>query len=192
MYNQEKEPSAPSTPSTSNEDFTKTWRYKAGIFLFVGGQVVLVIGLMLPVLGLAPKGHVGIVGILALCGELTTISSIVFLGKDGFLAIKKKLFGAIKKDFEAPVGKARHYLGILLFCLNGIAAYVIVVYAWQAFSLATPEGIAPMVWGMNLEQQSKFVFYVFLTGELGFLASIYMLGADWWGRFRGLFVWNGN
>ena len=34
------------------EGFTRTWRYKVGMFLIVGGHVILLIGLVLPFLGM--------------------------------------------------------------------------------------------------------------------------------------------
>ena len=63
------------------------------------------------------------------------------------------------------------------------------VYAWESFAAATPEGPAPSVWGLDVEQQGSLVFWLFLTGEISFLIGIYVMGADWWGKFRRIFVW---
>ena len=176
-----------------SDTFTKTWRYKAGIFMFFGGQVGLVIGLLLPVLGLAAGGKAGIAGLLIVGGELTTLSSIVFLGKAGFLAIKKKLFGFLKKDFEAPVGPVRHYCGIAILFVNMFTTYATAIYAWSAFSASTPDApAAPVVWGLDLQGQESLVMWLFIAGQTCFLVAIYVLGADWWERLRRLVVWHAS
>jgi hypothetical protein len=170
---------------TSTEDFTKTWRYKLGLFLIVVGHLVIAGALVLPLLG----ASAAVVGAAVLSGELMSMASIVFLGKDGFLAIKKKVFGFLKRGFTAEVGPARHYLGLVLFFLNGLTLYIMMVYAWTSFSAVTPEDPLPIVWGLDFRQQEKLVFGLFLTGEIAFLVSIYVLGADWWERFRALIVY---
>ena len=67
--------------------------------------------------------------------------------------------------------------------------YIMAIYAWESFAAATAEDPTPVVWGLDVAQQGSLVFWVFLIGELCFLISIYVLGADWWGKFRSLFVW---
>ncbi len=180
---------AENKPSDVAADFTKTGRYKLGLGLFVLGQVALVIGILLPVLKLAPGGHSGLVGVLIVGGELVSLSSIVFLGKEGFKALKSKIFGFFKKGYAAPVGRMRHYIGIALLLTNVLTTYTTMLYAWTAFDRTTAESPMPAVWGFDFAQQGSLVLWLFLAGELSFLIAIYMLGADWWGRFRNLFVW---
>ena len=181
---------AENVAATSDTDFTKSWRYKAGIFMFFGGQIALVVGLVLPVLGLASAG---LTGLLVVGGELTTISSIVFLGKAGFLAIKKKLFGALKTGFEMPIGRTRHYLGIAILFVNMFTTYTTAIYAWAAFSASTPDApTAPVVWGLDLEGQESLVMWLFIAGQACFLVAIYVLGGDWWERVRNLVIWKSH
>ena len=42
---------------------------------------------------------------------------------------------------------------------------------------------------LDFAQQGTMVFWLFLIGEISFLVAIYVLGADWWGKFRRIFVW---
>jgi len=166
-------------------DFTRTWRYKIGMFLIVGGHVILLIGFILPFLGMGAA----ISGAVILAGELTALASIVFLGKEGFKAIKAKMVGTVKASYTAPVGRARHSLGIILLCANVLTTYAIAAYAWIVFAKITPENPFPEILGLSFRQQDDLVLWLFLTGEITFILAIYVLGADWWGRFRNIFVW---
>ncbi len=185
-----------STPETRPEnqpaeDFSRTWRYKIGLGLIIIGNVGIVIGLLLPVLGLAPggHGHAGFVGVLIVGGELLSLSSIVFLGKEGFKAIKSKAFAFVKTGYTEHVGRARHTIGIVLLLTHVLTGYIMVLYAWSAFGATTAEDPMPAIWGLNFAEQGSLYFNLFLIGELSFLVSLYVLGADWWERFRNIFVW---
>ena len=168
------------------EGFTRTWRYKVGLFLIVGGHIILLIGVLLPFLGMGA----GISGAVILGGEVTALASIVFLGKEGFKAIKAKMVGAVKASYTAPVGRTRHFVGIILMCTNILTTYAFAAYAWIVFDRITPENPFPEVLGLTFHQQDDLVLWLFLAGEITFLLAIYVLGADWWGRFRNIFVWS--
>ncbi len=169
-------------------DFTGSWRYKVGLSLIILGHVALLLGLLAPVIGLAGGA---LAGALIVGGEVVSLSSIVFLGKAGFLAIKSKVFQFLKAGYAGPVSAARHYIGIALALTNVATMYLTFFYAWAAFKSTTPEQPFPVVFGMTFDEQSTFVLMLFLTGEVSFLVSIYVLGADWWERFRSVFVWHG-
>ena len=165
--------------------FTRTWRYKVGMFLIVGGHVILLIGLVLPFLGTGAA----ISGAVILAGEVTALASIVFLGKEGFKAIKAKMFGVLKASYTASVGRTRHITGVILLCTNVLTTYAIAAYAWLVFSKTTADNPFPEILGLSFQQQGDLVLWLFLMGEITFILAIYVLGADWWGRFRRIFVW---
>ena len=102
------------------------------------------------------------------------------------MAIKSKVVSAAKASYLGPVGKNRHYTGIALLLVNVATTFLLMLYAWDAFEAATPDA---RVWGLDLEQQGELVFWMFLAGEISFLIGIYVLGADWWEKFRRIFVW---
>ncbi len=168
-------------------DFTRTWRYKVGLFMIIVGNAGILVGVLRSFVGVGA----GTVGALVVGGEIVSLASIVFLGKEGFKAIKSKAFAFVKAGFVAPVGKTRYYIGIAMLCTSVLTTFFMMIYAWEAFAATTAEGPAPVVWGLDVAQQGSLVFWVFLIGELCFLTSIYVLGADWWGKFRRLFVWEG-
>jgi len=162
--------------------FEQSWRYKLGLTMIVGGHVVLLGAIILPMLGLLSTGPAA-TGVVV--GEVISLASIVFLGKQGFLAIKQKIFSSFRAEFQRPVGRVRHTAGILLLLLNFVTSVTLAVFAW--FSYGLPPGAD--VWGMSLETQANFYATLFFVGELTFPVAIVMLGADWWQRFRELFVW---
>ena len=180
MTSPENQPAA--TPDT---DFTKTWRYKVGLTMIIVGNLGILFALVMPALG----AGTGTVGAMVVGGELVSLASIIFLGKAGFKAIKSKFVGAIKASYTGSVGKTRHYIGVALLCTNVLTTFILAFYAWDSFAAATPNGPHPIVWGLDLAQQASMVEWLFLIGEISFLIAIYVLGADWWGRFRGIFVW---
>ena len=167
------------------EGFTRTWRYKVGLVMIIAGNGIILLGLLLSLLGVSAS----IVGAAVLGGEVVSLASIVFLGKEGFKAIKSKAFAFVKAGYAARVGPMRHYIGIALLCTNVLTTYITVLYAWAAFKATTPESPTPVIWGLEFTQQEALVFWLFLIGEISFLISIYVLGADWWEKFRNIFVW---
>jgi hypothetical protein len=171
--------------ANSDTDFTKTWRYKIGFTMIVVGNLGILLALVMPALGVGA----GTVGAMVVGGEIVSLASIAFLGKAGFKAIKSKLTGAIKAGYTKPVGKVRHTIGITLFCFNVVTSYIIALYLWDAFGASTAATVPPEVWKLKFEQQETMVSWLFFSGEAAFLVSLYVLGADWWGRFRRIFVW---
>jgi len=171
--------------ATSDSDFTKTWRYKAGLAMIVIGNLTILLALFIPALG----GSSGLVGAMVVGGELLSLASIVFLGKAGFKAIKSKFFAFVKTSYTGPVSRTRHYIGIALLLTNLLVTAVLALYAGDSMGAATPKGPHPIVWGLDLEQQKTLVTWLFLIDPIAFLLTIYVLGADWWGRFRRMFVW---
>ena len=86
------------SPETLAEDFTRTWRYKVGLAMIIVGNGGIVVALLLPLVG----AGAGTVGALVVGGEVVSLASIAFLGKEGFKAIKSKAFGVVKGGFVAP------------------------------------------------------------------------------------------
>ena len=175
------------TTDVSTADFTRSWRYKFGLLLIVVGHLMLLAAVVAPAIGLVRPA---LAGGIAVAGEIVSLCSIVFLGKSGFIAIKSRIFKFVKSGYEGPVSAARHAWGITLFIASFATNYVIAAYAWLSFRSTTEENPLPLILGMNLDEQAVFVFTLFLVGELTFLASIYVLGADWWERFRRIFVYH--
>ena len=171
---------------TTSTDYTKTWRYKVGLFMFIVGNLGVLAAM--PV-GLALGFGAATIGAVVVGSEVLATASIVLLGMQGFKAIKNKIVSAVKVSYTAPAGRTRHRIGIALLLAKVVTTYTMMIYAWDAFAVAKSEGPAAAVWGLDIAQQGDLVFYLFLIGEISFLVAIYVLGADWWGKFRRIFVW---
>ena len=180
MTSQNNQPSA-----LPDSEFTKSWRYKVGLTMIIVGNLGILLALVLSALGVGA----GTVGAMVVGGEIVSLASIVFLGKAGFKAIKSKFVGAVKASYTGPVSKTRHYFGIMLLLTNLLITAILALYAADSMGAATPDGPHPIVWGLDLEQQKTMVTWLFLIDPISFLLAIYVLGADWWGRFRQIFVW---
>ena len=169
-------------------DFTKTWRYKAGLTLIILGNGILLLGIIMPALG----AGAGTVGTMVIGGEIISLASIVFLGKEGFKAIKNKALGFIKSTYTGAVGPTRHYIGISFLFINVVIHYIVVLYLWDAFGASTATTTPPVVWGLGFDQQESMISWLFLVAEITFLSSIYILGGDWWEKFRNMIVWSAS
>ncbi|MFW2368450.1 MAG: hypothetical protein ACN4GW_18695 [Desulforhopalus sp.] len=169
-------------------DFTKTWRYKAGLTLIIVGNGILLMGIVMPALG----AGAGTVGTMVIGGEIISLASIVFLGKEGFKAIKNKAMGFIKSTYTGSVGPTRHYIGISFLIINVVIHYIVALYLWDAFGASTATTSPPVVWGLDFNQQESVVSWLFLVAEITFLSSIYILGGDWWEKFRNMIVWSAS
>lgn len=173
------------TAKTPAIEFNKSYRHRIGITLIVLGHLLLALAMLLPILGLAAVGA----GFLFASGEAMAWLSIVFLGKEGFKEIKSKIFRTARAGFVAPVGRVRHYIGIFLVFFNGLTAWTLLLLVLLISSRATPELPTPEVWGLNWSQQNDLAIFLLVAGEATFFIGIYVLGADWWDRFRQLFIW---
>lgn len=185
MQTQKRQVVVGATAGRAAIDFKQSWRYRVGLTLIIVGHLTLGIAWLLPFFGIS----LGLAGFLMFCGEAMALLSIFFLGKEGFKAIKAKVFRAAKAGFTAPVGKVRHYIGIFLVSFNGLTAWTLLVLVLFIISRATPEAPTPEIWGLNWSQQNNLALFLLISGEVTFLLGIYVLGADWWERFRQLFLW---
>lgn len=170
------------------KDFTRTWRYKVGLTMIIVGNAVILLAIVMPALGVGA----GTVGAMVVGGEIVSLASIAFLGKEGFKAIKSKAFAFVKTSYTGPVGPVRHYIGIALLAINVVIHYIVALYLWDVFGASTAEGAAPVIWGLDFTQQEALISWLYLICEISFLSSIYVLGGDWWGKFRNLIVWKGQ
>jgi hypothetical protein len=105
--------------------------------------------------------------------EVFTVAAIAIMGKSGYNLIKERIFSFLKR--HAPpdrVSLTRYRIGLVMFVLP-------VVFGWLG-----PYG-AHLIPGYETQR-----FVVNLMGDVMFVASLFVLGGDFWDKIRALFVYD--
>lgn len=145
---------------------------------------------IVPALGFSPA----VIGIAVVVAEVLTFSSVFFLGWSGLKQLKSKLFGFFKYDpTAAPVGRARHRVGLFLtFFLSLLLDLLGIGLVFLAYEKATPADPFPTILGLDHDALGWAVASLFIGSYVALVAGLTLLGDHWWGRFRELFVWQGE
>jgi len=144
------------------------WRFKVGIVLFAlalvpYGLLAAVVFYKLPLATAA-----ALVGAGVMLQKVIFVSAVAVLGKSGFATLKKRLFAKLAPADE--VGPVRYRIGLVMFMLpilQGLGE----TYA----SHAAPHLIANRLW-------------VDVVMDTILIASVFVLGANFWDKIRALFV----
>ena len=158
------------SPSPSPEHPSKG-RMLLGAVVLVAGQCLTV---FLP--AIAESGFsVEMKGFLAgalyfVLPELCFMAAVAIWGKPGFELIKGTALGFLGRMVpSAVVGGARYRVGLAMFVVP-------IVLAWLAPFLARADG-SPVV-----------TLPVAVAGDVVFVSSFFVLGGEFWDKFRALFV----
>jgi hypothetical protein len=104
-------PDTTETPKTSWRVTLGTWMFTIPFVMFFGALVVI------PLLGLSVAQAAAAIGGVVVAAEVIWFASIPLLGKQGFLAMKKKAFGFLKLKAD-PISESRHKLGVNCFWIG--------------------------------------------------------------------------
>jgi hypothetical protein len=146
----------------------------AGVALFVLAWLMPLLGFWITTLPLPISIKSLIAGLLTIGGpEVFCIAAIALLGKQTFDLFTGKVLAVLKRMTpQGSVSKTRYLIGLVLFSLSFIPNYVV--------------GYAPHL----LPDLSPFRLYVFIGADLLFVASLFILGGDFWDKIRALFVYD--
>ena len=148
------------------------WRLKLGV-------VLLGLSIALPVLGLplvAATGLSGttmatVSGIMLVGAEVLGITAVAIMGKSGYAFIKNRVFGFLKQyGPPADVSRTRYTIGLVMFSLP-------LIFGWVA---PYASDLIPGYLG------NEFTYGI--VGDLLLLASLFVLGGDFWDKLRALFI----
>ena len=153
----------------------KDWRFYAGMAAMVLAVVMPLAAVFVPVLGLPTAQSAVLAGILLAGGpEVLCILAVALLGKDTFKYFAHKATNAFRRAvFERPASKTRYYAGLAIILLSWLPAYV---YAY--FPAAMPGGNARI--------------YVLAGMDLAFVASVFLMGGEFWEKVRRIFIYEGK
>jgi hypothetical protein len=149
------------------------WRLRLGLTILIVGWLS---PLLIPVVtrtSLATEWKTIISGLLAVgIPEVFTVAAIAIMGKDGYNLIKNRIFSFLKKHGPPDrVSLTRYRIGLVMFVLP-------IVFGWLG-----PYG-AHLIAGYDTHR-----FVVSLIGDVMFVASLFVLGGDFWDKIRALFIY---
>jgi hypothetical protein len=151
---------------------TLGWRFRAGVTIFVLGfaaplAIPLVVASELPA-----AWKTAISGALAVgVPEIMMLVAAAVMGKAGFARLKQ-LFGRFLRKHGPPerVSRARYRFGLVMFALP-------LMLAW----------LGPYL-GNHLPGFDRYPMTWHVGGDLVFVASLFVLGGEFWDKVRSLFV----
>ena len=148
-------------------------RLYAGMVLLIFATISPLFGFLVANTNWSLTLKTTIIGLLtAGVSEILTVIAAAVLGKENFERIKSKVFSVLKSlRPTARVGKTRYIIGLLMFLVPVIPAYVM-AYVPQWLPDISPARL-----------------YVNLAADLTFIASLFVLGGDFWDKLTALFLY---
>ena len=149
-----------------------TWRLKLGVGMFIMSILLPIIGVPLTArLGLSAAVTTTLSGGMLVAAEIMGLAAVAVMGKSGYIYIKNRLFGFLKQ-YGPPdeVSPHRYTIGLAMFCTA-------ILFGW--LSIYTREWIPgfttnPLPYAMG--------------GDILLLASLFVLGGNFWDKIRSLFI----
>jgi hypothetical protein len=148
------------------------WRLKLGVALFGLSIALPVLGVpLVAAMGLSAATVATVSGALLGGAEVLGIVAVAVMGKSGYAYIKNRVFGFLKQyGPPAEVSRTRYTIGLVMFSVPILFGWVS-VYAAKLIPAFT-----------------RTPFRYALGGDLLLLASLFVLGGDFWDKVRALFI----
>lgn len=160
----------PDPKSNDSVELKKDWKFYLGITLLAISILTPILVLVIPFLGL-PAGLAALIAGACLVGvpEICALIAIALLGKETWNYLVSKLKEKLPA-LPTRVSKSRYYLGLTLNIGSLIPLYIAGYF---------PDILPP--------QPGRL--YVMIAGDLVFVASFFILGGQFWEKFKSLFVY---
>jgi hypothetical protein len=147
------------------------WRFKLGIAIFALIPLALLLIPLAVALDVPAATVAALTGVIVIGNKILLLLVIAVMGKPGFQQLKRTLAGHLGVLAPAAaVGPLRHRVGLVMFCLPLITA------ALEPYVDNMWPGLRPNKWQFQL------------LGDLMLIASFFVLGGDFWGKVRALFI----
>jgi hypothetical protein len=148
------------------------WRLKLGVALFGLSILLPVLGVpLVAAMDLSSTIVATISGAMLVGAEVLGIVAVAVMGKSGYAYIKNRVFGFLKQyGPPAEVSRTRYTIGLVMFAVP-------IVFGWLAPYAAN---LIPGYLG------NEFTYAI--VGDLLLLASLFVLGGDFWDKLRALFI----
>ncbi len=150
---------------------TKRWQLRMGLAVLILSIALPLGGVLFSFLGWRGMQS-AFIAFLLVGGlpEILCLLAIAVLGKEHYAST----VSAVRRTRSLPsVSRMRYYSGLIGCLLNGVPIWL---YAYTPWLM--PEG------------SNKFI--ILATADLVFIFSIFLMGGEFWEKFRRLFVWEGS
>lgn len=148
------------------------WRFRAGVLVFAVGFLSPLLIPLIAATDLSTKWKATISGVLSVgIPEVFSIVAIALMGKSGFSYLKTRIFTFFKR--HAPpdvVCSTRYRIGLVMFVLP-------LLHGWSA------PYMSDLFSDLRLQ-----CFWTNIGGDLMLVASLFVLGGDFWDKIRALFI----
>jgi len=148
------------------------WQLKLGVALLGLSILLPVFGVpLVAAMGLSAATVATVSSVMLVGSEVLGIVAVAIMGKSGYVYIKNRVFGFLKQyGPPAEVSRSRYTIGLVMFTVP-------VVFGWLAPYVAD---LIPGYPGNELTCA--------IVGDLLLLASLFVLGGDFWDKLRALFI----
>jgi hypothetical protein len=153
---------------------TVNWRYRTGVTLIAIGWICPLFIPLVTKSTLSTEWKTALSGFLLVVGpEVLSVLAIAILGKEGFNILKEKVFALLRRAAPtAKVSRTRYRAGLAIWAL----LFIYGSFVWYAPHLVP--GYSEHRVAMNL------------SADFLFIASLFVLGGDFWEKFRSLFIYD--
>jgi hypothetical protein len=147
------------------------WRVKVAFVIFVASLAWPVFIPVLPLMGVSGAKVAAISGTMLVIAEIMLIAAAAIAGKQGFAYIKSRVFGFLK-SYGPPkkVSRTRYNIGLVMFLTPLLFAFV-----------------SPYL-GQYIPGLAEHSRAYAVTFDVLLVASLFVLGGDFWDKLRSLFV----
>jgi len=149
------------------------WRFKVGILFFVLGLLSPLCIPLVTATSLSTAWKTTLSGLFMLgIPELFWLVAAGIMGKPGFNYLKMKVFGAFKRyALPESVSRTRYRVGLVMLAIP-------LLYGWlEPYASQLASGF------------ERHQVVLALAGDVLLLASLFVLGGEFWDKLRALFIY---
>jgi len=148
------------------------WRLKLGVALLGLSIALPLLGVpLVAAMGLSAATMATVSGTLLVGAEVLGLVAVAVMGKSGYAYIKNRVFGFLKQHGPPQkVSRGRYNIGLVIFCVPFL-------FGWLSLYISK--------WVPGLMSHP---FPYAIGGDILILASLLILGGDFWDKIRSLFI----
>ena len=162
-------------PEQTLPALNRDWRFYTGMAALVLSLVMPLFAFLVPLFGLSLAQSAAVVGLLIAGGpEVVGLIGIALLGRNAFQYFTYQAKRAFRSAvLPTRVSKKRYYIGLSINVTSWIPLYL-----YGYFPTWLPSGDARI--------------YILASAGLSFILSMFIMGGEFWEKFRRIFIWEGK